>query len=237
MVATKQHEETAKILFWDIEASNLQADFGITLAFGYKYLGESDAKVLCLSDFKLYRKDRVNDRELVEAAYEILLNADMWCTYYGTRFDQKFIQARLLYHNLGVLPPIPHVDLYDQARKLALHSRRLGNLGEFLSLRGEKTVLSGPVWIRAVAGDRDAMEYVREHCLRDVLLLEEAYLRLRPLMVRHPRITLSSLEPCRVCGGRVIRRGYSLLVRGERRRKIRVQCTACGAWENRPDTA
>ena len=117
---------TAKILFWDIESSDLKADFGIMLAFGYKFLGEEEAHVITISDLKLFKKDRTDDSELVRLAYDILCSADMWCTYYGSRFDIKFIQSRLLYHKVGILPPIPHVDLYDQAKKLSLHSYRLG---------------------------------------------------------------------------------------------------------------
>jgi uncharacterized protein YprB with RNaseH-like and TPR domain len=225
-------DTTAKILIWDIEASNLSADFGILLAFGYKWLGDAAATVWTLADYPRYKRDRTDDQQLVTAAYDVLARADMWVTYYGTNFDIKFMNARLLYHQHAVLPPIPHVDVYYQAKKLKLHSYRLGNVGEFLNLSVEKTPLSGPIWIRAIAGNKDALAYVREHCLKDVELLDQAYQRLRALTTRHPRVTLT-LDPCRACGGPVVRRGYALVVRGERRRKIRVQCTVCGAWENR----
>ena len=233
-IAHTQQNDKAKILIWDIEASNLKADFGVVLAFGYKWYGEGDVVVKCLDDYPRFRRNRTDDSVLLKDMYEVLCSADMWVTYYGTRFDVRFVQSRLLCHGIGILPPIPHLDLYYQAKKLALHSYRLGSLGEFLGLQTEKTPLAGTTWLRAIAGDREAMEYVREHCARDVALLEEAYTALRGLTVRHPRVTLS-LDPCRVCGGRVIRRGYSLVVRGEKKRKIRVQCSECGAWETRPE--
>ncbi len=227
-----EDDKKAKILIWDIEASNLSADFGLVLAFGYKWFESGDASVITISDFSRFKKDKTDDSVLVRKCYEILSSADMWVTYYGSRFDVPYMNSRLLYHNVGVLPPIPHLDLYFQAKKLKLHNYRLGSVGEFLGLPIQKTPLSGPVWIRAIAGDRSSMEYIREHCHRDVLLLEEAYRRLRALTVRHPRVTLS-LDPCRVCGGPVVRRGYALVVRGEKRRKIQVQCKVCGAWETR----
>jgi uncharacterized protein YprB with RNaseH-like and TPR domain len=232
-MSKEQEQQKARILLWDIEASNLSADFGITLAFGYKWFSEGEPKVIAISDFPRFKKDKTDDSIVVRQAYEILASADMWVTFYGSRFDVPYMNSRLLYHNIGVLPPIPHLDLYYQAKKLKLHSYRLGSVGEFLGLPTEKTPLSGPVWIKAIAGDKEAMEYIREHCARDVALLEEAYQRLRVLTTRHPRVSMT-LEPCRVCGGPVMRRGYSLVVRGEKKRKIRVQCKECGAWETRP---
>lgn len=225
----------ARILFYDIESTDLDADFGNMLAFGYKFQG-GEAKVLSLLDTnkhcsKCGRVDAVDDKPLIAQAHKVLASADMWVTWYGKGFDAKFINTRVLDAGLPPLPDIPHVDLYWTARgNLKLSSNRLANVQNFLQLPTHKTPLTRRVWRRAQAGDVKSIEYIIDHCEKDVDVLDEAYQRLKPYVRQHPRV--STVEACRVCGEAVQKRGFALTtLRGPR---YRVQCTGCGAWETRP---
>ncbi len=227
----------AKIILFDIEATNLDADFGTTLAFGWKEYGKGKAQVISLLDFndrcKSCRKvDTKDDVALLGEVYEILADADMWVTWYGIKYDVPFLNTRMLEAGFSPLPNIPHVDLWFTARHhLKLSSNRLANVQDFLQLKDSKTPLTRRVWREAEAGDAKSQEYIVDHCLKDVKVLEGAYERLRPYVRTHPRV--AGFGPCRACGSkRMQKRGIAITkLKNE---KQRVQCQACGAWDTRP---
>ena len=162
--------------------------------------------------------------------WDRMAQAGMWVSWYGKGFDWKFLQTRMLDAGLPPLPDVPHVDLYFTARSnLALTSNRLANVQEFLMLQTQKTQLTKRVWRRAQAGHVDAIEYIVDHCLKDVEVLGQTYDKLRPYVRQHPRI---SRVACRVCGGTVQSRGLVMTI--SKGRRYRVHCRDCGAWETRP---
>lgn len=222
----------AKILLFDIEASSLRASFGITLAFGYKWYGDKEAKVLSISDYPRYKKDRVDDSALLKEAQKVLEEADMWVTWYGSQYDVPFLQTRMLYHKLGVLPGTPHVDLLFQSRaKLKMHSNRLAAVTDFFGLHSKTPVL-GDHWIRAIAGYQDSLKYVVDHCKDDVEALEDAYTLYRPMVRTHPRI--KGWLPCRVCGSKNLQSRGAVLTT-TKGMKYRFRCSDCGSWETRSE--
>jgi uncharacterized protein YprB with RNaseH-like and TPR domain len=224
------------ILLFDIEATSLNADFGIMLAFGYKWLGQPRATVLSLLDYatpclccKRYKTD--SDTDLVEDACRVLSDASMWVTWYGTGYDQKFINSRIVESGLDLLPPVPHVDLYYVAKhKLKLSSNRLASVQDFLQLPVAKTPLTRSLWRHAEAGVGRALRYVVDHCEKDVDVLEAAYYKLRGFVRQHPRI--AGYGPCRVCGSeRLQKRG--IVITALKNEKQRIQCQSCGSWDTR----
>lgn len=226
---------TPNILGWDLESSNLNANFGYILCFGYKRFGQPKPKVVSITDFPLFKRDCTNDREVVKAAAEELSKADMWTTWYGKGFDVPLLNSRLIYHGMKPLPPVPHVDGWYIARyKMKLNSNRLATVSAFLELP-EKTPLSGPIWIRAAAGHKPSIKYVVEHCAQDTVVLEEVYKRIRPLASSHPNMALLVRDPdaCPVCAahGKMQKRGFSVT---PATMSQRYQCQSCGAWSRGP---
>lgn len=219
-----------RILLFDIEASSLNASFGITLCFGYKWLGEKTTKVISISDYSSYETDRVNDKPLLEDVAKILGQADMWVTWYGSKFDIPFLQTRMTHHKMSWLPNIPHTDLLFHSRsKFKMHSNRLAAVSEFMGW-GSKTPVLGDHWVRAIAGYKESLMYVTKHCRKDVQVLEKGYLDMRAGIRGHVRV--AGWNPCRVCGSNNLqRRGTVLTV--TKGQKIRVRCSDCGAWETR----
>lgn len=217
---------------WDLETSNLNANFGFILCGGYKVLGEKRVHVPKISDYSLYDRDPTNDRELVKTLAKELSTADIWLTWYGSRFDVPYLNSRLIYHGLKPLPPIPHIDGWRIARyQMRLNSNRLQSVTQFLELE-DKTPLSGPHWIKAMAGNKRSLKYVVDHCRQDVVVLEQVYERIRPLAVNHPNVNLvapiDGKDRCPRCGSdRLQKRGFSI---AKVAKTQRYQCMSCGGW-------
>lgn len=222
---------TAKICFWDLETSNLNANFGFLLSFGWKFQGEKKAQVISIADYPLYKKDPTNDKMLIKDAADILRESDIIVGHYSSRFDYPFIQTRLLYHGLEPLPPIPHIDTWRVARYgMKLNSNRLDTLARFLEVENQKTAVAGPHWVKAMAGDKKALRYIIEHNRLDVLVLEQVYNKIRALITNHPNVNIVSEkgDACPVCGlQKLQRRGYSI---ARTARTPKFFCTGCKAW-------
>lgn len=158
----------------------------------------------------------------------------MWVTHYGTRFDVPMLNTRLLNHGLKPMPPMPHVDTWRVAKyRLKLHSNRLASVSAIFGLE-DKTRLNGPIWVNAAAGHRPSINYVVNHCVQDVYVLEQAYNKIRCLAQNHPNLNL--VEPkergCPRCGAPSLQaRGYNIAIT---RKSQRFQCTACGGWTSIP---
>jgi uncharacterized protein YprB with RNaseH-like and TPR domain len=219
-----------KILSWDLECSGLNADFGLILCAGMKEVGKGKPLVLNVLDYP--GTDIIaKERNLLKDLSEHLLAADVWLTHFGTWFDLPFVNSRLLYHRLPILPPnFAHIDTWKISRnRLKLRNNRLITIQEHLQLAEEKNAIKPEQWIRALGGHRPSMSYIVEHCRRDVLVLEETYLRLRPLVLDHPsRGLVDGRGGCGVCGERSLqKRGFHIT---RTRKYQRFQCTKCGAW-------
>lgn len=220
-----------RILSWDIEASGLNADFGIVLCVGFKEVGKGKPEVLNILDY-------ANDGDLIRAekrllkdVYTRLLDCDVWLTHFGTWFDINFVNSRLIYHKLPIIPPkFNHIDTWKIAKnRLKLRNNRLITISEFLGTEDEKNAIKPEQWIRAMGGHRPSMNYIVEHCRRDVLVLEEVYERIKPLVIDHPNKGLiDGRGGCSTCGEmKLQKRGYHVT---RTRKYQRFQCTGCGAW-------
>lgn len=226
---------SAAILFYDIETSGLKGDFGHCFCMGYKFLGDTQAKIVSVLDVakpckSCHRVDTAEDALLMKRVWTVLAAADIWVGWYSKGFDWKFLNTRILDAGLPPLPDVAHIDLYYTAKhKLALSSNRLANVQDFLQLPTTKTPLTKRVWRRAQAGHVEDISYIIEHCLADVNVLEEAYMKLRPYVKTHPRV--AGKDRCRVCGGIYYSKGLRVTTTlGPRRR---LECRDCGACETR----
>jgi uncharacterized protein YprB with RNaseH-like and TPR domain len=221
-----------KRIWWDLETTDLSANWGSILCIGYQCDGEK-VKCISITDFPGWEKEPWNDRKVIEKFLLVLCREDVGIeiTHFGTIFDIKFLQARMLYHKLGVFPVLGHVDTFFIAKaKLAVKGKSLGSLAEFAGCRYKKSPLAPEIWRRAGRGDRDALAYIVKHCIADVRVLRQLYTKLAPMMRRHPVMT--SYGACHSCGKDSLKkRGTATTVYiGPRQR---YQCSSCGAWTSR----
>jgi len=226
-----------RVLFFDIESTNLNATFGTILCIGYKWLGNPRVRVPTILDYS--KHNFLDDKGLVKAFAEVYNSADYSCGHYAQRFDVPMIQSKLIKYGLPPLAPVPLIDTWRVARdNFKLHSNRLATIQEFLGCTHSKTGINFDDWLQAAHGSKRALRQVVEHCRLDVLVLEEVFLKLRPLMKNEPArhlFTNTDGEACVSCGSkRVQSRGYQVT----RTRKFqRFQCQDCGRWQRKNKAA
>lgn len=214
-----------RLLAFDIEASNLNADFGIVLCVGFQEVGAKRVEVMSIGDYN--ESDPIKaERKLLKDVSARLLDADVWIAHFGRWYDTIFLNTRLLYHRLPLLPAnFPLIDTWKVCKnQLKLRNNRLATLQDFLHLENEKNAIKPEQWIRAMAGHRPSLNYIVDHCRRDVAVLVEAYELVRPLITDHPH----SGRECPICGSsKVQRRGEHV---AKTRRYARFHCQNCGSW-------
>lgn len=215
---------------FDLETTNLNANYGYILCMAWKHLGESKVHCISIDQTASFAKDPTSDKLLVQAAAKALADSDIVVGWYSSRFDWPFLQSRLLTHGLPSMPPTPHVDLWRTAKyQMKLNSNRLASVSEFLGLE-EKTPIRSREWIRAMSGHRKSIKYVIDHCKQDIVVLEQAYLRMRPVIKGHPNVNVATgkQDACPICGqARLQSRGYLIATVNKTQR---FHCQACGGW-------
>lgn len=164
--------DNKRFVFFDIETFDLSADFGLLM-------------VGCIKD----RKGKIetfiahgdqDERECAIGIRDELEKADFVVTYFGSRFDLPYLNSRLLVHNERPVNEIRHVDIYYTARNnLRLQRNRLANVEMALLGTGSKTAILPGIWRRALQGDKEALDYIVDHCQKDVEVLEAVFERLR----------------------------------------------------------
>lgn len=168
-----------KVGFLDIESSGLKANFAIMLTYCIKERGTNNI----YSDF-LTKKDAEGelDKRIVKNCIKDLSNFDRVIGHYSKRFDVPFLRTRALI--LGIDFPqfgeLYHTDVWDIARrKLCLSSNRQGVIAESINNDDSKTRIDQKHWIPALQGNKEAIEYILDHNMRDVIQLEKNYEKLR----------------------------------------------------------
>lgn len=181
-----------KILFLDIEATNLNANYGFVLCVGYKYLGQKRVYCPTLADFrKSFGKDCTNDKKLLKEIRDVIEGADLIVTWYGKRFDIPYLQTRLLLNNLPPYNVKSHLDLWVTAKRhLKFNSNRLDTVSRVLPTKNKeyKTPIESIHWIRASAGHKPSINYVKKHCVADIKVLEQVYQKMLPFIQDHPNL-------------------------------------------------
>ncbi len=177
-------DKEPKILTIDIETSPIIAytwgpkweanlievlDQSQILCFSAKWMnGKQITKGL--ADYKGYKNDVVNDKEIIKDIHALLDEADIVITQNGVSFDHKVINARFLAHSL--VPPSPYkmVDTKIEAKRyLKLPSYSLDDMGKYFGL-GEKIHHDGfDLWKDCIAGDKKSWNLMKKYNARVVV--------------------------------------------------------------------
>lgn len=171
-------EETGNKLrvgFLDIETSNLAADFGIVFLYCIKVAGEDKILERVITDKELHGS---LDKGVLEQVIEDMQKFDLLITYYGTKFDIPFLRTRALYHGLHFpeFGAVQHKDAYYIIKsKFRLSRNRMEQAARILLGKTEKTHINSVYWLKALQGDRRSLNYILDHCRKDVLDLERLY--------------------------------------------------------------
>lgn len=184
--------------------TTLKANLTSALCFSYKELDVGKkAEIVNAWDFKTRWAKNINDdSKLIEAAYEIIKDADVVVAHNGRRFDYKFLNTRLVKHGLPLLPnKIKYVDTCAEARKnFLMTSNSLAALTEFFEI-GEKLENGGwELWEKIMwEKDPEAMKLMSEYCKRDVEITEPVFKLIRANITGLPNWNNFTEEPQKVC--------------------------------------
>ena len=235
-----------RVLFWDIETS-LQTVAVFQLAHndwidpssiiseryvicaGWKWQGEDKVHtVSVLDDPKRFAKDPYDDKHVIQTLHKVLSEADVIVHHNGDSFDKRYVDTRILFHELEPLPPITSIDTYKVAKtKLLLNSNKLNYIGGFTKV-GQKKHTSSGLWMRVLKGEKKAIQEMVAYNKQDVLLLEKVYLKLRPYIANHVNRQLFGRTGCPRCGSHKTQsRGTHVALT---RTYQRFHCQNCGGW-------
>lgn len=196
------------------------------MSFAYKWMGEPDIHVLAQPDYDRYRRDKYNDKSVVDALWDVLDEADIVVAHNASAFDNKVAMARFMYHGLTPPSPFKTVDTLTVARRtFKFGANSLAFLCEQLNIGSKSTVKHHDLWHRCVDGDMEAWALLKEYNKRDVEMLDELYAMLLPYMSNHPVVSASG---CPKCGSSFVQ--YRGVQRSKTNTYRRVHCQQCGAW-------
>ena len=158
---------------FDIETSNLKADFSITLSACIKPF-DKDPIVFRADAYESWTTDRANDKGIIRDIASELSRHAIVVTHYGSRFDVPFLRAKMAKYGLSPLPPMFAIDSYQIAkRNFQVSSRRLANLSAYFDI-GEKESVDGSLWMKAAyEGNKEALDKIVAHNIQDVVILEK----------------------------------------------------------------
>jgi uncharacterized protein YprB with RNaseH-like and TPR domain len=223
-----------KIMYFDIETSDLSAGFGELLCFGYWWHHETRPRVLNIYDYEGWDDLPVErrDKYLLADVAMIMEEADVIIGHYSTKFDFPFIQTRLAIHKMKPIPQPIHIDTWRISKYcLKLNNNKLKTIAEALECDEQKAGVPLMVWRRAKAHDLAALKLISKYNLQDVRTERSIVERLMPLTKSMPSWNVFTNDPavrCPSCGGtHLIHRGY---VHTKLFKFDRLCCADCGKW-------
>lgn len=166
-------DQEEKIGALDIEASNLDADWGQMLSWCIKDLSTGEIYHDVLNEADISKaKNGDEDSRIVRSCIARMGKMDRLITYYGARYDVPFIRARAMITGVGFPHQhgsIKHKDVYDIVKRcFKLSSRRQENACRQLLGDTKKTKIDTRFWRSALRGDKKALAYVLDHNKADV---------------------------------------------------------------------
>lgn len=212
----------------------LKASINSIICIGYRWSHERDTKVICAWDYPQWDKDVNDDGEVLRAFLPIIERADIVATHNGKRFDWKFIQTRIIKHNLTPIKKTTHIDTCQLAKQhLYLFNNRLSTLAKFMTDTDKLENGGWELWEQVLNRDEKAMRLMARYCKRDVDVLHAVFKKLKPFMVGIPNMNIyreGEEFVCPKCGStRIEKRGTGHNKSGP---YLKFHCYDCLSWSS-----
>jgi hypothetical protein len=166
-----------------------------------------------------------NDKHIVELLTQLVEEADATIAQYGNGFDAPYLNTRAVINRLP--PPLPFrvIDPWQASKScLKLARNDLGSIGAALGCKKKKYHLPWEDWLKAQYGNKLSLEKMVKYNINDIDVLEEVYLKIRPLMRQHPYVAHG--PGCPSCGSRSRQKTS---IKNTKLFAVRyVQCKKCG---------
>lgn len=170
------------------------------LSYSAKWLFDSKMHSSVLTSKEALAKD---DSRIARELWNLFDKADVIIGHNALQFDIPRAQTRFIMNKLVPPSPFQVIDTYLVARKnFRFGSNKLDYIGQLIRNKG-KIHTEYQLWLRCLAGDKKSLEDMLAYNKEDVMLLEEAYVFLRPYIKNHPNMAIyqEAHEPsCPTCG-------------------------------------
>lgn len=205
-----------KILIFDVETSPLRAfvwsrwkqnvylDQTIAewfmIGWSAKWLYSTETMSGILTPEEIKNED---DGRIVSDLWKLINEASIVVAHNGNSFDIPKINSRFILN--GLMPPKPYFSIDTKvvsAKQFGFSSNKLDALAEYFGIE-HKDKTDFELWKRCLDGDQEALDYMQKYNIKDVDILEEVYLRLRPWIKNHPNVSILNdmdTEQCSCCG-------------------------------------
>jgi len=142
-----------------------------------------------------------DDSRILKSIWDMLDEADIVIAHNGDRFDIRKLNARFIANDM--LPPSTYksIDTLKIARKeFAFSSNKQDFLTKHFGL-AEKLDTDFQLWIDCMNGNSKQLDKMLDYNRRDVVGLEQVYLKLRPYIKNHPNVgVIMDSNSCPSCG-------------------------------------
>jgi uncharacterized protein YprB with RNaseH-like and TPR domain len=167
-------EDGFKIGILDIEADGLAANWNTMLSWAIK---QKDGDVVCDVITKRELFNGTVDKNLVTSLVDEMKKYRIIIGYYSTGYDIPFVRAKALHYNLDFpgYGEVYHFDVYYTVReKLGIKGKGLDSACEYLNIPG-KTPLDREIWRLAKYGNKEALQEVVNHNVKDTEITEKLF--------------------------------------------------------------
>lgn len=202
-----------KILLIDIETLFLKvASWGLfKQSFGHKNVLQ-DWSLLSWAAKWLYDPEVIGDcmtpeeassrkdERITRSVWNLMNEADIVIAHNGIRFDFRRLNAKFWEHGLSPVSSYHPIDtLKEYQKEMGFSSHRLDYIGKLIDKKG-KLPTDFELWLECDKGNQEALNYMLSYNKEDVLLLEEAYLEIRPFIKNHPNLSIYAESTEKCCG-------------------------------------
>jgi DNA polymerase elongation subunit (family B) len=211
--------KSPKILVFDIETSYIEiASWGINkqyinkkqilndwfmLSYAAKWLYDEEIYSGVLTPKESIKKD---DKRLCLELFDLLDSCDIAVSYNGNSFDIPKINTRMIINKIQPPTPYKSIDIFQTvSKRFSFTSKSIDYVNMSLGLERKMENSGMDLWIRAVAGEADALKEMSLYNIQDVVALENQYLEVLPWILHHPNIGMwhnSDESICGFCGSK-----------------------------------
>lgn len=230
----------AKILIFDIETSLMKVfvwglykqfiphtniiDDWYVISWAAKWLYDDEVQSDVLTSEEAINRD---DSRVLESMWNLLNEADIVIAHNGDRFDLRKLNWRFINNEMDPPTPFRSIDTLKIARKeFAAPSYKLDFLTKNFGLHTKLTT-DFQLWVDCMEGDKDRLGEMSTYNKRDVVALEDVYLKIRPYIKNHPNLgVLADMDICSNCGSERIEETDSVYLTSSNK-FIVYRCNGC----------
>lgn len=172
----EENPNSCRVGFFDIECNDLNPAYGVLLSYAILDCKTNEIKGRHITKGEVLSDDL--DKKIVEECVNDLCSYDVLVTYFGTKFDIPYIRTRATTQNIKFpsYGSIKTIDLYYVVKsKFKIGRRSLENACRFIVGETRKTEILPHILPRCVQGREEALAYLWEHNIYDVLDTRDLY--------------------------------------------------------------